>query len=381
MWGTIVVAGSLAQPAGRGGHTWCLLQYLLGLRRLGWEALLVDRLEPNMYTAGTDGAWNLRYLQESLAGFGLENNFSVLGQGGASLAGLPRSAVLEKVRRSAFLLNIMGFLTDEEVLAAAPRRVFLDIDPGFGQMWYSLGLHDLFAEHDAFVTVGTNIGRPECPIPTCGREWITTRPPVVLEHWPQQPVLPELPSFTSVATWRGPFAPVVYQGKTYGLRAHELRKFLSLPRRTGRRFELALDIHPAEVRDLAELHKQGWELVDPLAAAGSPGAYQEYIRRSGAELLIAKNMYVEAQSGWFSDRSVCYLASGRPVLAQDTGLDRVCPTGEGLLPFTTLEEAVDNVDRAWCNYPFHAQAARSLAEAYFDSDKVLSRLLVALGVA
>jgi hypothetical protein len=171
-----------------------------------------------------------------------------------------------------------------------------------------------------------------------------------------------------------------YKGKTYGLRVHEFRKFAELPRLSGRPFQLALDIHPDEVNDLALLEANGWSLVDPSVVAGDPGAYQAYIQDSKAELMVAKNMYVQAKSGWFSDRSICYLASGKPVLAQDTGLQGLYPTGEGLLSFTTLDEALAGVEEISRNYTRHTRAARVLAEDYFDSDKVLSGLLSKLSI-
>jgi hypothetical protein len=143
---------------------------------------------------------------------------------------------------------------------------------------------------------------------------------------------------------------------------------------------VALDIHSAEVNDLALLDDNDWMRIDPLPAAGDPWLYQAYIQSSRAELMIAKNMYVQTQSGWFSDRSICYLASGRPVLAQNTGIRRLYPTGEGLLTFSNLEEAVAAVEELDRNYDRHQRAARALAEAYFDSDKVLTRLLNRLGV-
>jgi hypothetical protein len=283
----------------------------------------------------------------------------------------------------------MGFLTDEEVLSRAPRRVFLDIDPGFGQMWHDLGLHDVFHGHDDYVTIGENIGRPGCSIPTCGLKWITTPQPIVLDYWPAgrigNPSYPAAGSggdgFTSIASWRGPFGPLEYKGKTYGLRVHEFRKFVTLPRRSGRPFQVALDIHPDEVNDRALLNANGWSVVDPIAVAGDPWAYQAYIQGSGSEFMVAKNMYVQAHSGWFSDRSICYLASAKPVVAQDTGLEHLIPTGEGLLTFTTLEEALAGVEEISLNYPRHARAARALAQEVFDSDKVLSRLLSKLAVA
>lgn len=382
----VIVSGSLAQRPGIGGHTWVFLQYLLGFRRLGWDVLFVDRLEPEMCMdesgspAPVERSVNLRYLRKVMERFGLKDSWALLYDRGRESIGRPRRAVREHARGSAFLLNVMGFLDDEEILEAVPRRVFLDIDPGFGQMWRDLGLADLFRGHDAHVTIGENVGRPDCAIPTCGLDWIPTPQPVVLEQW--TPARDDRPgAFSSIATWRGPFAPVDYRGDTYGLRVHEFRRFLELPRLTGRRFQVALDIHSAEVGDLARLDDHGWTRLDPRSIAGDPWAYRDFIRGSGAEFMVAKNMYVRARSGWFSDRSICYLASGRPVLAQDTGLGGLYPTGEGLLAYSTLEEAAAGVEEISRDYPRHARAARALAEGYFDSDRVLPRLLGRLGVA
>jgi hypothetical protein len=284
------------------------------------------------------------------------------------------------MRASSLVLNVMGFLEDRELLDLAPRRVFLDIDPGFPQMWHALGLHDAFVGHDAFVTIGTNIGQPECVIPTCGRTWITTPPPIVLEHWPV--VAAEPPGrFTSVATWRGANGPVEYGGITYGLRVHELRKFAALPGLVTWPFELALDIHPAETRDLELLRGGGWSIVDPVAVAGDPWKYQAFIQASAAEFMVAKHMYVATHGGWVSDRSICYLASGKPVLAQDTGCAWLKSCGKGIITFRTLDEARAGVEDIIGDYSVHARAARRLAEEHFDSDVVLTRLLANLGVA
>jgi hypothetical protein len=381
--GTIVVAGALAQKAGQGGHAWFLLQYLLGLRRLGWEVLFLDRVAPDGCVDAVGRACppaesvGVRYVADVMRRFDLADAWAVLADGQS--IGQPRAEVLARVGRSALLLNVMGFLTDEEVLARAGRRVFLDVDPGFGQMWRELGLHDPFVGHDAFVTIGENVGQPDCPIPTGGLAWITTRQPVVLERWPVQGGAGR--AFTSVASWRGAYGPVEYRGATYGLRVHELRRFAELPRRSGQQFELALDIHPADARDRALLEANGWLLVDPRAVAADPCSYQRYIQASRAELTIAKNMYVRARSGWFSDRSICYLASGRPVVAQDTGFATRYRTRAGLLPFADLDEAVAAVEEVARDYGRHARAARAVAEELFDSDAVLGRLLGRLGVA
>lgn len=383
----IVIAGSLAQKPRHGGHTWVFLQYLLGFKRLGWDVLFLDQLEPEMCVddrgqpCDLDRSVNLRYLLEVMGRFGLSDSFALIYNHGERFVGLSRNQVMERVRNSAFLLNVMGFLSDEEILSCAPKRVFLDIDPGFGQMWRALGLHDPFHGHDAFVTIGENIGQPGCDIPTCGLDWITTRQSIVLDYWPSQHSGHNGQPFTSIAGWRGAYGPLAYKGKTYGLRVHEFRKFIELPRLSQQPFQLALDIHPAEVNDIGLLTDNAWSLVDPKVVASDPWVYRSYIQHSKAEFMVAKNMYVQANSGWFSDRSMCYLASGRPVVAQDTGISQLYRTGEGLLTFTTLEEARAGVEEVSRDYERHSRAARAIAEEYFDSDKVLTRLLNKVGVA
>jgi hypothetical protein len=382
---SLVIAGALAQKPKIAGHTWVLLQYLLGFQRLGCKTLFVDYLQPSICVdearlhCPPQGSVNLRYVLDVVRSFGLEDDYVLLGPEGESVIGMSRSQLLGRVRQSAFLLNIMGYLRDEEVLGLAARRVFLDIDPGFSQFWNELGLYHAFAGYDAYVTIGLNIGHPDCTVPTCGLDWIVTPQPVVLEWWPRTDLPGE--SFTTIASWRGAYGPVGVHGKTYGLRVHQFRRFVDLPGLTGRPFELALAIHPSETRDLELLSGKGWALVDPQVVAGDPLSYRNYIGSSRAEFSVAKDMYVQSRGGWISDRSLCYLASGKPVLAQETGFSRHYPTGEGLLTFSTLEEAVAGVEEINRRPDQHARAARDLAEEYFDSDKVLRRLLQKLGVA
>jgi hypothetical protein len=237
----------------------------------------------------------------------------------------------------------------------------------------------LFAGHDQFVTIGQNIGLPECTIPTCGLAWVTTPPPVVLNSWPPSS-MPPVRGVSSIASWRGPYGPMEYAGQIYGQRVHEFRKLIELPRKCRQAIELALDIHPSDGKDRDRLLENGWRLVDPRVVAGDPYSYQEYIQSSQAEFMVAQGMYVKSKSGWFSDRSVCYLASGRPVIAQDTGLKEHYPTGLGLMLFSTLDEALAAIDDVLSHYTRHAAAAREIAEDVFDSDKVLARLLSRLGV-
>ena len=370
--------------AGHGGLTWVFLQYLLGLKRLGWDVLLLDELDPGMCVdamgrrCGLCESTNLEYLTTVMDEVGLTGQFSV-ACGSDARAGLPADVVRRRAANAAFILNVMGAVTDQELLALPAQRVFLDIDPGFGQMWRELGLADQFSGHDAYVTIGENVGRPDCAVPTCGLEWITTAQPVVLEHWPVRDGGDG--RFTTVASWRGLNGPIDYHGRTYGLRVHEFRKFFDMPHRSGQPFWMALDIHPAETRDLASLGQHGWTLTEPRLAAGDPWRYRSFIQGSRAEFAVAKNMYVQTGSGWFSDRSICYLASGKPVVTQDTNLGHLYPADCGLLTFNSLDEAVAAVEAVVAEPARHARAARALAEERFDSDKVLSRLLSKLGHA
>lgn len=384
---TVLLGGSVAQRPGGGGHTWVFLQYLLGLRALGCEAVLVDWLEPDMCTNRAGGpapvaeSWNVGYLRDVMERFGLGGSWAVLHEDGREVIGMGQAALDEAVGRAAVILNVNGFVRHERVLGAVPLRAYLDIDPGFGQMWRELGLHDPFEGHDAFVTIGERIGRPDCTIPTNGLDWITTPQPVALDHWPPQPAAEGADgAFTSVASWRGPFAPVEYEGVTYGLRVHEFRRFADLPRRTPERLEVALDIHEAETADLALLRSNGWHLADPAHEAADPWAYRTYVQRSKGELMIAKNMYVASRSGWLSDRSICYLASGRPVVAQDTGISELYPVGTGLVTFSEPDEAATALDRVAADYEAHCAAARAFAEEHFRAETVIGRVLERLGV-
>jgi hypothetical protein len=367
--GSVVIAAALAQRSGAGGHTWFALQYLLGFRALGWEVTLIDRLDPGMSGDG------LAYLAQEMERFGLGGEWSVLLPGGES-AGLQRPEVERRVGSADFLLNVMGYLDDEDLLARAPLRVFLDIDPGFGQMWRELGLADPFAGHDRFVSVGLEVGAAGCEVPDCGLEWIPTLPPVALSQWP---ATPGGDAFTSVATWRGPYGPVEYDGRTYGLRVHEFRRFLPPPERVPARFELALAIDPGDAPDIERLQQAGWVLLDPAVAAADPVSYRRFIQASAAEFTVAKAMYVETHSGWFSDRSACYLASGKPVVAQETGFGEHLPTGEGLFAFSTLEEAAAAVEGVREDPGRHARAAHEIAAEHLDAERVLGRLVEELG--
>ena len=377
---TILFSGMIAADPGQGGATWAVLQYLLGLRRLGHDVWFIEPIKAaSIRPAGAALAAsdNAAYFRTVMSQFGLESRSALLLDGANATVGAPYVALLETASRADAIVNVSGMLTDPAILERVRTRAYLDLDPAFVQLWSAAeGIDMRFDAHTHFVTVGQAIGEPGCPVPTCGRAWLKTWQPVVLDHWTFNEAGPAGPAaaWTTVANWRG-YGSVQHEGVLYGQKAHSLRQMIDLPRRTTERFELALAIHPAESKDLAALAANGWHLIDPAMATATPDQYRRFVRASKGEIGIAKSGYVLSRSGWFSDRSACYLASGRPVVAQDTGFSKRLPTGEGLLAFDDVDGAAAAVDAVAGDYARHRRAARALAEEHFDSDVVLARLL------
>ena len=380
---TILLSGMIAAVPHQGGATWAVLQYLLGLKRLGHDVYFVEPVaEAALRPAGAPLArsTNAAYFRRVMADFGLKQTSALLLAGTQETVGLPYDRLRQVAPRADALINISGMLTDDALTSPVPLRVYLDLDPAFNQLWHAVeGIDMRFAAHNRFVTIGQAIGRPGCAVPTCGLPWITTPQPVVLAHWPVAERITH-DALTTVANWRG-YGSVEHEGVFYGQKVHSLRELIALPTLTEEEFVLALAIHPDEGKDLAALDSNGWRLVDPARVARTPAGYRGFIRGSKAEFGVAKSGYVAARCGWFSDRSVCYLASGRPVIAQETGFGRFLPTGAGLFAFETSDEVLASIETINHDYARHARAARAIAEEYFDSDKVLSRLLEKLGVA
>jgi hypothetical protein len=366
----VLLSGMVAGEPHQGGASWAVLQYVAGLAELGHEVVHVEPLAPRRDDLPAADPEIVAY-HGSLPL--LEGRSALLVQGTRRTVGLSYAELERFASAADVLLNISGMLRDEALLERVPVRAFLDLDPGFSQVWQETGTEMGMDLHTHFVTVGQRLGLDDCPIPDCGRRWLPALPPVALSQWSPAPAAGG-DAFTSIGHWRS-YGSIEHRGVRYGQRAHSLRGLIGLPAMTSSPLRLALGIHPEETADLARLRDNGWQLVDPLAAAGDPRRYAAFIRGSKAELSVAKSGYVASRSGWFSDRSACYLASGRPVVAQETGFAEFLPTGEGLLAFEGPEEAAAAIEAVEAEPELHRRAARAIAEEHLDARRVLSRLL------
>ena len=371
----ILVAGALAAKPGNGGEAWVRATWVLGLRRLGCRVVFVEDL-------GTDDPRGREWFRRVTEGFGFADSAALVC--GDEVTGMSIETLLARADEADLLVNLSGNLAHDTLLRRPRRRAFVDLDPGFTQMWDAEGRRGVrLSGHDLFFTVGCGIGRAGCSIPTVGIEWHPVRPPVLLNAWPARSRSSEHPYLrcTTVATWRNPFGPVVHDGRAYSLKHHQLRRFRALPRLASHRFELALAIHDGDRHEVEEFASEDWAVVDAGVVAGDPWLFADYVRASDAEWSVAQGVYAETNSGWLSDRTASYLASGRPAVVQETGQSRSLPTGKGLCTFATLPDAVEAVRGVARDWQAHASAARDLATAHFDSDVVLARFLEQCGVA
>jgi hypothetical protein len=360
------------------GSTWVRLQYMLGLLRLGVDAYWVDRLSAiDALQPSHSLGYLMRRFDRTAWDFGFGDRYCVVYNGGERYFGLSERELLSLVRQTDLFINISGHLPSDSPLIKIARRAHVDVDPGFTQIWaqqVDMGLQ----HHDYFFTTGLNVGGPQFTIPTQGREWIPIVPPVALDAWPVM-FDQRFERISTVADWRGS-QNAVFDGEEYSGKRDEFLRVLRLPLETAQRFELALCIGAHDYEDLGLLCEHGWGVIDPYWFAGDPYSYREFIQFSRAEFSVAKGGYVRSRSGWVSDRTACYLASGKPALVQSTGFEEYLPVGRGLLTFRTLEEAVAGIQEINRDYSGHCQAARALAERYFDSDRVLGFILERVGL-
>ena len=374
---TIIVSGTIGL-SGLGGQAWAVLQYLLGLRALGHDVYYLEDCgrsswvfvwEKEEWTHELD--YPAAYVNACLEPFGFGKRW-IYRDNYRSL-GMPLAEFQEVCARADLLImRAVPFWNWRKEYELPKRRAFIDVDPGFTQITLAggdKGWIEGLARAERRFTYGRRIGAPGCSIPLEGGPWLTTAPPVFLLEWPA--CASDATHFTSVIRWQG-FKELTHKGISYGQRNMEFPEYLSLPSRTHQKFLLAQMGAPLEM-----LAAHGWEIALGEVISKTPASYREFIQRSRAEFSVPKNGYVKMRSGWFSDRSVCYLASGRPVLIEDTGLADWIPAEAGLLTFCDLDGAIAGVEAINADYSRHSAAARALAEKHFSTDVVLPKLIEA----
>lgn len=362
-----------------GGLTWHHLQYMQGLLRLGHDAYFVEDsddypacYDPSSGTVGTDPSYGLRYTSDVFERAGMADRWAYHDMHRGRWHG-PLASRIDAVCRAAdIVLNVSGVNPIRSWLREVPVKALIDTDPVFTQIRHLTDdkARACALEHNVYFTFGENFGQPGCQIPDDGLPWQPTRQPVVLDAWPVRPV-PARSPFTTVMQWDS-YPSREYNGTRYGMKSDSFGPYAELPGRTGMTLELSLGGASAP-RDW--LIERGWRLSNPLESACDPWSFQGYIQQSSGEFTVAKHGYVASQSGWFSERSANYLASGRPVVCQDTGFGRWLTADHGLRRFSNADEAAETLAQIGSDLPRHARAAREIAEVWFDSKNVLGRLL------
>ncbi len=386
----IIVTGLIAQHPTLGGMTWHYLHYLIGLARLGHDVYyledsgewpyLLDGVTRND-SINWEGRHNIEYLERTLARFGFQDRWAYHFPVRNRWYGLSGPKRRELLASADLLLNVSGSLRRPWQYHGIPRLAYIDTDPTFTQVRLQLKRGFLkfqkrVAAHDVYLSFGERL--EQIPNPTPYR-WIPTRQPVVLDEWKTSASPGD--AFTTVMSWTS-FKPLAMAGRQYGQKDLEFQACLDLPGRVAPAvLEVAFsrtqhqnwESRRGASRD--DLARHGWRTVEATEACADLDSYRRYIQSSRAEWSVAKNGYVVGQPGWFSDRSACYLAAGRPVVIQETGFGSILPVGEGLISFRTPDEAVAGIREVEANYARHATAARELARDFFDSDRVLNDLL------
>jgi hypothetical protein len=362
-----------------GGHFWVYMQYAQGLRRLGCDVYWLES------TCGDGDPSRLTAFFRRMEAYGLGGKTLVAlrrGEGHPEdppeeFVGLARPEAEGVFQRADLLLNF-NYRIDPALLARFQRTALVDIDPGLLQFWISRRQLAV-PEHDIHFTTGETVGTPAARFPDCGRVWCPIRPPVCLELWPYV-YDPRCEAFTTVSSWQS--SDWLQDGDQ--LRENTKRvsflQFAELPRHTPQVLELALFLVDKDAPARRLLESQGWRLRHSCEVAATPEMYQAYVQGSRGEFSCAKPSCMAFQNAWISDRTLCYLASGKPAVVQHTGPSSFLPNGEGLFRFSTLAEAVEALAAVNAAYQRHCRAARELAETYFDAKKVCERILqMALG--
>jgi len=385
--GTVVLWGLLASSP-FGGMIWQVLHYLIGLRQLGFDVWYVEDSDKLVYDLTTydltsDFKSNVAALSRFMKMVGMEDRwvFRPPERFDDCLGARDFTGLKALYTEADAVINLCGA---QELMAHHEQircLIYLQTDPVSDQVKVAQGSEDKIKEFDAYdflFSYGANIGHSDCRIPLERYHWHPTRPPVFVDWWNTSDALPSDAALTTIANWKHAVKDVVWRGETWRWSKHsEFEKVIDLPRRSSLPLEIA--VGAITVKDRDRLRKYGWR-TRPSGKLADPGVYRDYIQNSLGEFTVAKEQYVRPRSGWFSDRSVCYLASGRPVITQDTGLDRLLPTGKGLHVFTTADEAIAAIEDVAQDYLANVNATRDLVHEYFRADKVLREVMQTVGL-
>jgi hypothetical protein len=368
------------------GVAWQAVHYVVGLTRLGYDVYYIEDsgappYDPRIKSVVEDCSYNVAFVQRMMERFDLGNRWAYWDPAHNACYGLSHEKLLRLYGEADALLNLCGATRLREEHLRCPARIYVETDPVYEQIKLAQGdprTKAFLDAHTHHFTYGENLGSLDGPVPLAQFDWKTTRPPVALDLWEYR-FNPQAQSFTTVATWKNVGKDITFGGeKYYWSKDVNFIRFQDLPRLTSQKFEFALETTDAEVAGI--LLGKGWSLVDPYQKSYDLEAYQNYIYHSRGEFTVSKDLVVRTRSGWFSDRSVCYLAAGKPVITQETGFSKFIPTGQGLFAFNTREEVLTAVDKINGSYEAHCQAAREVAQEYFATDKILRKLLSEAGL-
>ncbi len=368
----LIVVEDLVGPSvlGRGGHAIHVLHFLEGLRRLGHEVLFLEFLDE---APSPQARASFATLLKGRTG-GLLDRAS-----GRAFAGTAEREVEAFAARADAVISLAAHYRREPwpLIGTVRPRILIEQDPGYTHLWAADGdPREIFGEHDFMFTVGANVGSSRSTIPTCGYDWRPLWPPVILDWWPTDAPL-RRDCFTTVGAWRD-YGYLEFDGRVLGPKVDEFNRFIELPRRSGEALELTLAIDD-EDPDRALLLEHGWRLAPP-ARVSAPASFRDYVAGSLGEFSCAKGGYVGTRSGWFSDRSACYMAAGRPVVLQATGFEDVLPVGEGVFAVSDVDEAAAAIAAIRRDYDRHRRAARELAREFFDAETLIARMLEQSGL-
>lgn len=373
------------------GVIWQHLHYIVGLQRLGHEVYYIEdsaRLpyNPETFEVNNDFGYAAKLLDSLSRKFDFAGRWSFCARYLTDFptAGLPLKRVQRLYTSADAILNVCGTQEFNDDLLASDRILYIESDPGVEQIKVDQRARSTIAylkRHHALFTFGENVGSKSFPVPSHGFKWMPTRQPVVIDLWKTGRAPPRAAVFTSVANWStSGLKDITWRGEKYlWSKSREFLRFVRAPGLAGETFELATDIKDKAA--LAKFVKNGWRLRPPHDLSANYRSYRDYIRNSKAEFTAAKDQYVRLNTGWFSDRSACYLAAGRPVITQETGFTSLHRNiAEGLFTFRKLKEIPEAVRQINADYSRHARAARRIAHEFFDSGKVLASLLERAGI-